>query len=104
MTRYCPPIRGHWRTENGIRLRVDFGDAGAALFHTSCQMHGIPCASIHADPPPAVPLAVAELVQRATALAAYPDRAAPLWAEARRLVAEQMRERVAERQFMQAAE
>lgn len=109
MARYCPPIRGTWQPENGACLRFDYGDAGGYLFETLCCQHGIPCASKFGDPPPAVPIAVADLVDRAVALASQPARAEPLWAEAKRLLAEAEASMlaadvaVAETQFIKAA-
>lgn len=91
--RYCPPIRGAWAPENGTVLRIDPSADGALLFEASCRRHGVPTCSTYDDPEAgiAVPLDVADRVGRAVALAAWPDQAAPVWAEALRRLDEAAR-------------
>ena len=91
--RYCPPIRGAWAPENGTVLRIDPSADGALLFEASCRRHGVPTCSTYDDPEAGVhvPLEVARLVNEAVALAAWPDRAAPVWAEVQRRLDEAAR-------------
>lgn len=80
MPRYCPPVTGQWRPENGVILRIDpYSDPRAPLKDSLFRTHGIPV-----DEP--IPHNVAALAEAGVNLAAYPDQAAPIWALARALL------------------
>ncbi len=87
---FCPSLIDVWKPENGVTMasEADCGPMGRRPYdHASawraraCDLNGIPTGV-------AIPAAVADLIDRAYGLRAYPDRAAPLWADARAMLTE----------------
>jgi hypothetical protein len=74
-----------------VRLTVDYGERGAALFSSLCRQWGIPIVSKFAstaerDATPAVPSQVAELVDQAMMVAHDPALRDAAMAEARAIL------------------
>ena len=77
-----------WRREHGVYIasEADCGPMGRCAYdHESgwrartCAAHGIPTGCC-------MPIAAADLINRAVSRALRPDKAEPMWAEARRVL------------------
>jgi hypothetical protein len=90
---FCPPHTGPWRAEHGVTLAPLH--KALRMYRTDEADRAVACARENIPLDVAVPLAVAEVVDAAFRLRAWPDQAAPVWELARSLLVA-ARERVAE--------